>query len=469
MSVKQEQISVNEEELTRLINNKKESLLLFDLRTKEEFVNGHIGGSVNAVCDAYAKENIIPRIPKIGKMVLLCQDGTISEPTAKMMRSYGFDAYFLEGGMKNWQGELEIKSFEPTISVNQLWESILQKNEVLLIDVRPKEDFSSFKIPGSINMPLAELFNSETVDRLPKDKQLVTVCPRGNMSMVGVFALARNGISAKGLTGGLSAWGQLITSSELFHNGLNIFQIKKIGKGCISYILSSQKEAVVIDPVYPLEEYIKIASQRDLKISVVMDTHLHADHVSAARELAKITGAQLMLSEVENYEFSFNKLNNDNRIKFGGSEIKVIHTPGHTPGSISYLLDGKYLFSGDTVFAEGIGRPDLRDKAREFANDLYDTLHLLLQLPGDVNVLPGHYSNDEYLTKSVGTNIDKIRTFSILNLNKQEFVDKVVGIEMPKPMNYEKIIMINKGSEAIDRTNIPYLELGPNRCAIAAY
>ncbi len=468
MSIQQGKLSISSNELKNLILDKKESLLLFDLRNKDEFVSGHIAGSVNVVCDANAKENIIPRIPKIGKMVMLCEDGSISEPMAQMMNSFGFNAFFLQGGMKNWNGDLETKTVEQKISALDLWKDILQK-KVLLVDVRPKEEFTSFRIPGSLNIPLVDLFNSEIVTKLPRDKQIVTICPRGNMAMVGIFALSRNGISAKALTGGLSAWGQLITSDEIFHDGLTVIQVKKIGKGCISYVLTSQNEAVVIDPVYPLEEYTKIAENKNIKISAVLDTHLHADHVSASRELAKITGAQLMLSEVENYDFTFRKLNDKDRIKFGMSEIQVIHTPGHTPGSLSYFIDEKYLFSGDTVFAEGIGRPDLRDKALEFSNSLYDTLHMITRLPDDVIVLPGHYNNDKYLTIPVHTNISEIKKFSLIGLDKNAFVNKVTSIDIPKPMNYEKIIMMNKTSETIDKIKIPELELGPNRCAITNY
>ena len=108
---------------------------------------------------------------------------------------------------------------------------------------------------------------------------------------------------------------------------------------------------------------------------MVYDTHQHADHVSAAKELADKTGADLYLSSYEEYSFKHKPLQNGDVHKIGNIDLQVIHTPGHTMGSISILLGGKILFTGDTLFTNGVGRPDLRDKAPDFAAALYDSLH----------------------------------------------------------------------------------------------
>ncbi len=477
-----EEIGISPDELFEFLQNKRDPLLVFDLRPKDSFVAGHIDGSVHAVCDTHAKDAILPRIPKSTKMVLVCDDGTISGETAQMIKSYGFnDTYFLQGGIKNWDKDLVIKKeVDSIISAEDLWHELNfkdERNSNLLIDVREPNEFSEFKIPGSINIPLQDLFKSEVVAKIPKDKKIVTICPQGNRSMVAVFALARNGIEAKSLFGGLGAWWQVLSAKEIARSDkVKIIQVRKVGKGCLSYIISSNGEALVIDTVYPVEKYIEIARESGLKIRKVIDTHQHADHISAAKELARISGADLLMSAYEQYDFASRRLKDGDKIQIGSSEVKAIHTPGHTSGSLSYLLDDRYLFSGDVLFANGIGRPDLRDKAREFAGELYDTLQQLLNLPTNVMVLPAHHAEDNEeeeeeevvnSANSLYTTIGKAKGFPLLQpKKKEEFVNTVVKTALPRPMNYERILQINKSAVPQKDSEIPELEMGPNRCAI---
>lgn len=468
-------ISIDANELSELLQSKTVPLLVFDLRPREDFASAHIDGSVHAVCDARAKETIMPKIPKDAKIVLVCHDGSISAPTAEMMKSYGFNTSFLQGGIKTWNRNFIRGNVDSIISAEDLWQQLSQDKEkdVMILDVREPDEFSDFRIVGSTNIPLTDLFKPEIVTRLPKDKKIVTVCPHGNRSMVAVFALARNGIEAKGLYGGLAAWGQVLSSKVIVDGGESaagpqVIQVRKVGKGCLSYIIESNGEAVVIDPVYPAERYVELARDRGLKITKVMDTHQHADHVSAAKELARIAGAELLMSGYEQYDFESRRLAEDDRIPIGRSEIRTIHTPGHTAGSLSYLLDEKYLFTGDILFADGIGRPDLRDKANEFAFDLFGTMQWLISLPSNIVVLPGHHGEGIDATRGVSTTIENARKFPILQLSEKEFVDKVTRTVLPRPMNYEKIIHLNKLAGQIRKNDISDLEMGPNRCAISA-
>ncbi len=469
-------ISIDSNELSKLLQAKTLPLLVFDLRPREDFASAHIDGSVHAVCDARAKETIMPKIPRDARIVLVCNDGSVSAPTAEMMRSYGFNTSFLQGGIKTWSTNFVQGDVDSIISPEQLWRRLSHDEEardIMILDVREPDEFSDFRIVGSTNIPLVDLFKPEIVARLPKDKEIVTVCPHGNRSMVAVFALARNGIEAKGLYGGLAAWGQLLSSKVIVDGGqadtgLNVIQVRKVGKGCLSYIIGSNGESIVIDPVYPAEKYVELAGERGLKITKVMDTHQHADHVSAAKELSRIAGAELLMSGYEQYDFESKRLADGDRILIGQSEIRAIHTPGHTAGSLSYLLDEKYLFTGDILFADGIGRPDLRDKADDFAIDLYSTIRRLLSLSSNTIVLPAHYGDGTDVASGISTTIENARRFPILQLSEKEFVDKVTGTVLPRPMNYEKIIHLNKLAGQIGNYDIAELEMGPNRCAISA-
>jgi glyoxylase-like metal-dependent hydrolase (beta-lactamase superfamily II) len=249
-----------------------------------------------------------------------------------------------------------------------------------------------------------------------------------------------------------------------------IIQVQKVGKGCLSHIVISDNQAVIIDPLYPFEKYIDISNQEGFQITKVLDTHQHADHVSAARGLAKATGAKLYLSKHEGYDFDANFIGDADEISFGKIQVRVIHTPGHTPGSLSYVVDEKYVFTGDILFVESIGRPDLRDNAEEFTEDLYNTLHnKLLKLSDSTMVFPTHHGeNIQSINDAFYSTIKQSKELPWLDIPKHEFITKVVAIARPRPMNYRKIITINKGELKLVPSEIPDLEIGPNRCAVDA-
>lgn len=446
---------------------KKEPLLLFDLRLLETYRTGHIEGSVHAVCDTKSKETLMPKIPKNVKIILIDEDGVMSSETSSMMRSFGLNVYYLHGGIKNWDKKLVRGNPPETIKPDELWEK-LSSRDLFLLDVREKDEFSDFKLPGSINIPLQEVFNPENISKIPQDKEVITICPHGNRAMVATFALARNGIKSSVLEGGLAGWSQVLNSIKAGDDP-TIIQIEKVGKGCLSHMVISENQAIIIDPLFPPKKYLDIAKQYNSKITKILDTHQHADHLSAAFDLAEITGADLYESGLEQWNRNTNFLEDKQEIFFGTSKLTVIHTPGHTPGSLCYLVDDKYVFTGDILFIESIGRPDLRDKAEEFAHHLYDSLHnKLLKLSSETIVFPTHHGMTVKPENGVySTTIAKTKQHDVLKLSKEEFVKHVVSISVPRPMNYEKIIQINKGSIPLTQTDIPDLEIGPNRCSIA--
>ncbi len=446
---------------------KNEPMLLFDLRLQDIYKEGHINGSVHAVCDTRTKDTLMPKIPKNVKLVLIDDDGKMSAETVVMMRSFGLDAYYLKGGMKDWTNEL-VKGSPPTAITPDNLAKKLKDPNVYLLDVRDFDEFSDYSIPGSINIPLSEVFKPENISKIPQDKEIITICPHGNMAMIATFALARNGIKASILEGGLAGWSQVLNAVNAEENP-TVIQVEKIGKGCLSHVVISKNDAIVIDPLYPAEKYLEIVKQKGAKITHIIDTHQHADHISSAQQLANLTGAPMYESKLEQWDRSANFLDDGQEITFGNSKLRVIHTPGHTPGSLSYVIDEKYVFTGDILFIESIGRPDLRDKAEEFAIQLYDSLHnKLLKLSDDTIVFPTHHGESVVSTDGIfSTTIAKTKEHDILNLSKEEFVKQVVGVTVPRPMNYQKIIQINKGSIPLIASDVPDLELGPNRCSIA--
>ncbi len=462
-------IEITPDELSQILQN-KDQVLILDIRAKERYLAGHISGAANAVCDSMQqKQAIMSKIPPSMKIILVDDDATAAKENAAMMARFGFDAHYLKDGMKSWDKEIVKGTRDTTIDGYSLWSSLKQNDEVFLLDVREPEEFSEFKIPGAVNIPLSELFRPGSHLQIPKDKKIVTICSHGNRSMVATFALAQKGIESTSLVGGMALWNQVLNATTLKEAGLTIIQVEKIGKGCLSHIVGSDGEAVVIDPTYPAQKYLEFAKKEGLKITKVIDTHQHADHVSAARDLASIAGAKLYLSRLEEYKIESERIGDSDTISFGSKQLKVMHTPGHTAGSMSFVIDDRIVFSGDTLFVEGVGRPDLRDQAEEFATKLYDTLHnKLLKFPDDTKIFPTHHGEGVNPTQNgiYYTTVKMARSLPLLDLSRPEFVSKIVSITTPRPMNYSMIIKINKGTIPVSPMQIPDLEMGPNRCSI---
>jgi glyoxylase-like metal-dependent hydrolase (beta-lactamase superfamily II) len=460
-------IEITPDELSQIIDSRTPALIL-DIRAKERYMDGHIPGAANAVCQSMQqKQAVMSKLPPSMKIILVDECGEEAKQNAVMLVRFGFDAHYLKDGIKSWNKELIRSSQDTAISGDTLWDSLKHNKDVFLLDVREPEEYADFKIPGAVNVPLSQLFSPSTKLEIPKDRPVVTICSHGNRSMVATFALAQKGIEAASLAGGMAMWNQVLNATTLKED-ITIIQVEKIGKGCLSHIVGSDGEAVVIDPTHPASKYVEFAQKEGLKITKVIDTHQHADHVSAAKDLAQLAGSKLYFSKIEDYKLDAERYDDGDIIQFGKKQLRVIHTPGHTQGSMSFVVDDKYMFTGDTLFVEGIGRPDLRDQAAEFAANLYDSLHnKLLKLPEDTKVFPTHHGEG---VKSVNglyyTTVKNAKSLPLLDLSQSEFVEKVVSITMPRPMNYSMIIKINKGSIPISPIQIPDLEMGPNRCSI---
>lgn len=462
-------LEISPEELSNILETKTPALVL-DVRSKQKYLEGHIKGAANAVCDSMQQKQVImSKLPPNMKIILVDEDETVAKENAMMMARFGFDAHYLKGGIRGWNGGLVKSSQDTTISGDTLWDSLKKNDDMFLLDVREPSEFADFKIPGAVNIPLSRLFSSGYESSIPKDKKIITICSHGNRSMVATFALAQKGIEATSLVGGMAMWNQVLSATPFKEDDVTIIQVEKVGKGCLSHIVGSGGEAVVIDPTHPASKYVEFAQKEDLKITKVIDTHQHADHVSAANDLARLVGAKLYLSKIEEYRIQSEQVEEGTVIPFGSKHLRAIHTPGHTHGSMSFSLDDKYIFSGDTLFVEGIGRPDLRDQAEEFAANLYETLHgKLLKFPDSAKVFPTHHGEGVKPTSNglFVTTIQDAKKLPLLDLEKKEFVSKVVSITTPRPMNYSMIIKINKGVIPVSQMQIPDLEMGPNRCSI---
>ena len=205
-----------------------------------------------------------------------------------------------------------------------------------------------------------------------------------------------------------------------------------------TYLIASAKgrEAVIIDPVLEnVNEYIKILKELDLKLVKVIDTHIHADHVTGASKLKQATNCATLMGEHTPADAVEIKVKDNELINIDSLKIKSLYTPGHTSDSYSFLLDN-YLFSGDTLLINGTGRTDFQNGS---SKDAYNSLfNNILKLPEETLVYPGHDYNGKF-SSTIGNekkfnprlqvkSVDEyVEIMSNLNLSKPEMMDSNVS------------------------------------------
>ena len=171
-------------------------------------------------------------------------------------------------------------------------------------------------------------------------------------------------------------------------------------RSCASYLIGcvTKGVAAIVDPQGEPSEYVTVAERHGLRISEVLDTHVHADHLSAARELAVLTGARFSMGADAAVGFPFEPLSEGDVIDVGNRHIRVMRTPGHTPEHVCLFVDDWFVLTGDTLFVGDVGRVDISiapsDSAEleRRARELHSSLQTLLELPDHVEVYPGHYA-----------------------------------------------------------------------------
>lgn len=353
----------------------------------------------------------------------------------------------------------------------------LQSNKpVVVLDIRPMTQREEWSIPGSIHIDVYEKLKENKPDvfnglTFPENTPIVTVCAQGFTSQIAADQLIEKGLEAYSLEGGMKGWSLSWNIAEIQEGDVTVIQVRRTGKGCLSYLIASNKEAAVIDASVDIEVYINLAKEKGWKIKYVLDTHIHADHVSRTQELAFATSAKFYLPEQDKTPFKFNTIHDGLIMKIGSSILQAIHTPGHTLESMVYKLNDEYLFTGDTLFLEGIGRPDLKadeDQTIKRASLLYKSLKKLTEINPQIMVLPGHTSkpvpfDQKILALPLATIKENLR---VLKLPEDDFIKTVVLKIPPTPPNYLKISALNlKGN--IHGEDFKEIEAGANRCAIS--
>ena len=374
------------------------------------------------------------------------------------------------------------------ISAEELKRLVDSGEPFALVDTRDAESFEEWRLAGATQFFYKpdrefdpEAFASET--GLTPDDPVVTICAKGISS----GALAEELVDAgyedvRHVHDGMRGWSAVYDAIDVDTDGsAEIVQLQRRAKGCLGYLVADPETgaAAAVDPTRHVETVREAAAERGFEIERVLDTHIHADHLSGGRRLADALGIPYHLGErvaERDPGFAYDPLSRNEVLAVGDVEIKALFTPGHTSGMVSYLVGGEALLTGDTVFVDGVGRTELQFGDADAASGaalLYESLQAtVLAEPDPVTVLPGHFSVSDggaYGAEpgsEVSTTVRALRTeLSVLRGDREAFSEHVVESAPEKPPNYERIIAINRGHSTAEADEAIELELGPNRCA----
>lgn len=363
------------------------------------------------------------------------------------------------------------------ITVAELQKMFEESKEVVVLDIRPHEQREEWKIADSIHKDayaglVAGDKNALNDVSLEKHIPVVTVCAGGKTSLIAAGLLNEKGYNAYSLQGGMKAWNYAWNTADIKDESVTIIQVRRVAKGCISYIVASENEAIVIDTSLEPDVYIGLAEENGWTIKYVMDTHIHADYISRTIELAKATGATHLFKENAGVDYEFVPLSDREIVSFGSADLSAVFTPGHTPESISYLINNEYLLTGDTLFTDGVGRPDLKaDHAQglQKAEQLFNSLTKILALSdNDLLILPAHTSSAiAFDGKIIGDKLSNLTSkIALLQLEKEPFIEQTMQRIPATPPNYIQIATLNKSGN-YEGINPADLEAGANRCAVS--
>ncbi|MCL6517329.1 MAG: MBL fold metallo-hydrolase [Alicyclobacillus sp.] len=370
------------------------------------------------------------------------------------------------------------------VSPTEVFEKILRGESLFVLDVRNEEEYADWRIEGpgvtSVNIPYFDLLDGiqPALDRLPKDQPILVVCAKEGSSVYVAEQLLEAGLTdVSVLAGGMKAWSEALRPVKVgdLSGGGAVYQFVRFGKGCLSYLIASDGEAAVVDAVRTIDAYEAFAAEQGLRIRHVIDTHLHADHISGGRKLAEKAGATYWLppKDAAGVTFSYEPLEAGRDITVGKTAVRMVpvYSPGHTIGSTSLVVDDRYLLSGDILFVESIGRPDLAGKAQDWAGDLRKTLYETYpELSSNLVLLPAHYGEPGEVNPdgSVKARLgDVYERNAGLRVEDGEAFRRLVTEDLPpQPNAYREIRLTNMGKMAPDEDEQREMEIGPNRCAV---
>ena len=379
--------------------------------------------------------------------------------------------------------DVDVDSVDP----EALKDRIDAGEDVTLLDARMQSDYEEWRIDGenvtSINVPYFEFLeddiDEDVLEQVPDDREVTVLCAKGGASEFVAGTLAERGYDVNHLEDGMNGWAGIYEAVEVdgYDGAGTLLQYQRPSSGCLGYLLYDDGEAAVIDPLRAFtDRYLDDADDLGVDLTYAIDTHVHADHISGVRDL-DAEGVEGVIPDAAvdrgvTYADELTTAEDGDTFEVGDAAIETVHTPGHTTGMTSYLVDESLLATGDGLFIESVARPDLEEGdegAPEAAAMLYESLQeKVLPLADETLIGGAHFSDaaepaaDGTYTAPVGDLVDRM---DALTMDEQDFIDTVLADMPPRPANYVDIIETNLGQQEADDEEAFTLELGPNNCA----
>ena len=375
---------------------------------------------------------------------------------------------------------------ELEITPTQLADRMEAGEDLQVLDVRAEHRLAAGKVDaprftnvrGSIVMGMDDPSDAG----IERESFVAVVCGHGNASLPVTSYLVEKGYQALSLRGGVAAWTDLLRQRELpAPTGFDkLIQFDRIGKGCLGYLVIAGGEALAVDPSRDWRAWADAAEANGARLIGVADTHIHADYISGGPALSSALGVPYYIHEADStYPYDdtpgvieFTAIDDGDTIAVGDVSVVVHHTPGHTTGSVCYMLADEAVLTGDFLFVGSIGRPDLAGKTEEWTGQLWDSLNRARDTwPRQAVAYPAHYTMDSERNPdlSVGRPLEILfqDNQALCITDEAEFRDFVNrGLSTP-PDAYPKIKAINIGLVVVTPEEVEILEAGKSECALA--
>lgn len=369
-----------------------------------------------------------------------------------------------------------------TITPAALFREIAAGTVTEILDVRAPDEFDASKVEGSRPVPTRNIPVWRVVDDLEVHAArtldgAVVICGQGNGSELVAEEFEALGVHTRSLEGGTDAWARFLVPVEItgLPADVRAWQFQRPAKACLSYVVGVPGgNCVVIDPTRFTQPYLDLATAHGMKVTHVVDTHVHADHISGGPALAAELDVEYHLPPEDAggvLPFPNRPLKDGDELDLGSAVVRAMtmHLPGHTPGTTALLVSGKLLIVGDTVFVRGLGRPDLTGQAADLARDLFRSVHERLRpLDPQTVIAPAHWSSSAEINAEglVTTTLEDVFTATLLNERAMErFVEEIVNSLPSAPEVYDTIRLINAGKLAPPEDEMDVLDVGRNQCA----
>jgi glyoxylase-like metal-dependent hydrolase (beta-lactamase superfamily II) len=332
-------------------------------------------------------------------------------------------------------------------------------------------------------MPNSQIFALPSLEALSLDqaRPVAVICGHGNSSKQTTAFLRERGYEAFSVSGGMAAWEAVYVARSLSPTPSleHVVQLDRIGKGALSYVLVSDGDAVVVDPGRHVERYDALLTDLGATAAAVIDTHMHADYLSGAAAAAARWQVPYFVHRddaASPYDgtaarFSYQPLGDGDTIAFGRASLRAVHVPGHTLGSVALLADDGLALTGDFLFVQSVGRPDLGGQAEAWAHLLWQSLERARrEWPGELLVLPAHYAaeTERRADRAVAARFDVIAATNdaVRIQDEAAFLGWVRKHQATPPDAYRTIKQANLGLVTVSDADAETLESGPNQCAV---